>query len=87
MSDSHEHKREVCPECGKSVIDVRNHISSVHENVRNFSCPICPLKTYRKGALDRHVAAHDKYSALNKPYPHNPIKHECSLENLGKPLN
>ena len=76
--------RSICPECGKSVIDVRNHISSVHENVRNFSCPICPLKTYRKGPLDRHVAAHDKYSALNKPYPHNSRKREYSLENLGQ---
>ena len=42
------------------------------------------LETYRKGALDRHVAAHEKYSALNQPYPHNSIKREYSLENLGQ---
>ena len=76
--------QRICPECGKSVNDVRTHMRSVHERVKHFSCPICPLKTYKKGTLERHVVAHGKYSALNQPYPHNPIKREYSIENLGQ---
>ena len=66
--------KKICPECGKSMGYVREHVKAVHRKVKNFSCPICPLKTYKKGTLNRHMAVHDKYSAMNKPYPHTSRK-------------
>ena len=78
-----EHSQETCPECGKTVGDVRDHMRSVHEKVKNFSCPICPLQTYKMNTLKRHLVIHEKYSALSKPMrEHDHTKPVYNLENL-----
>jgi len=74
--------RETCPECGKSVGDLKDHMKSVHEKVKNYSCTICTLQTYKLSTLKRHMMAHEKYSFLNKPYEYR--KPEYNLENMGK---
>ena len=75
--------QRACPECGKTFGDVKEHMRSVHEKVKKFSCHICPLKTYKRNTLKRHLIIHDKYSSLNQPYPHNnTAKPDYNLENL-----
>lgn len=44
-----------CPVCGKTVLDVKRHHETVHENVRNHQCESCPKKFYKKSGLERHI--------------------------------
>ena len=79
------HRKEyvICPECGKSFSnsELKEHIRSVHKKEKNISCPICPLKVFKKSTLKRHLAVHEKYASMNKPYL-PPTKPEYNLENL-----
>ena len=78
-----EHVKDICPECGKSFSnsELKEHIRSVHKKEKNISCPICPLKVFKKSTLKRHLAIHEKYASMNKPYL-PPPKPEYNLENL-----
>ena len=52
--------RVVCPECGKKVGSLLEHVNSVHKKLRNYQCPICPLRCYKKNTLNRHLEWHEK---------------------------
>lgn len=52
--------RVICPECGKKVASLLEHVNSVHKKLKNFQCPICPLKCYKKNTLNRHIEWHEK---------------------------
>ena len=71
-----------CPVCGKSIHDLKDHMKSVHEKVKNYSCTMCPLQTYKLNTLKRHMIVHEKYASLNKPYPYHDKNKEYNLENM-----
>ena len=73
--------KEVCPHCGKSYSQVKEHIRSVHENERNFSCHLCPLKTFTNATLKTHLQVHERYASMNKIYT-LPPKPEYKYENM-----
>jgi len=52
--------RVICPECGKKVGSLLEHMNGVHKKLKNFQCPICPLKCYKKNTLNRHMEWHQK---------------------------
>ena len=49
--------RKECPECGKFLTNVPEHLKSVHWKVRNFSCPDCPYVSSFSSDLAKHVKA------------------------------
>jgi len=63
----------VCPECGKKVSKLVQHVDSVHRQIKNFQCPECPLKCYKKNTLDSHMERHKKGSPKKKGRPRKSI--------------
>jgi len=49
-----DQNRKPCPECGKLLTNVREHIKSVHWQVKNFICDFCPYSTSFKRDLAKH---------------------------------
>jgi len=51
--------RTLCPfeECGKMVVDIKNHIKMVHYKVRNFSCEECHATFKSNHQTMKHVEA------------------------------
>jgi hypothetical protein len=48
---------QTCPECGKEVANVRNHINFVHRRVRNFPCDQCDQTYISSLQLKQHIRA------------------------------
>ena len=49
---------KTCPTCGKNFsrpIDVKRHISSVHDKNKPFQCDHCKHCSTNKSALNRHI--------------------------------
>jgi len=57
ISRVHLGLRVKCPECGKMVQDVRNHINFVHKKVANFPCDQCSTTCLTSTALKLHVSS------------------------------
>eukprot|EP00088_Acartia_fossae_P003657 TRINITY_DN11565_c0_g1_i1.p1 TRINITY_DN11565_c0_g1~~TRINITY_DN11565_c0_g1_i1.p1 ORF type:complete len:495 (-),score=140.93 TRINITY_DN11565_c0_g1_i1:1037-2521(-) len=49
-----EQTRKPCPECGKLLTNVREHVKSVHWQVKNYICDFCPYSTSFKADLAKH---------------------------------
>lgn len=50
-----------CHICDKMFINLRAHIQSVHENIRQYGCNVCTKAFAKKSGLDRHIiTVHDK---------------------------
>jgi len=49
--------RTKCPvdECGKMVVDIRNHINKVHKGVKNFHCDKCSARCVSNYQLNKHI--------------------------------
>eukprot|EP00092_Neocalanus_flemingeri_P027150 GFUD01029444.1.p1 GENE.GFUD01029444.1~~GFUD01029444.1.p1 ORF type:complete len:816 (+),score=160.55 GFUD01029444.1:309-2450(+) len=59
--------REDCPECGKMVQNVKNHINIVHNKVANFPCDQCSTKCLTSTALQKHVSSVHLKEKINCP--------------------
>ena len=52
-----------CPECGKYLANVNEHIKLVHLKIRNHACSECPYKSCFKNDMEKHMqAVHGKSS-------------------------
>lgn len=52
-----------CPECGKYLANVNEHIKLVHLKIRNHACSECPYRSCFKNDLEKHMqAVHGKSS-------------------------
>jgi len=43
------------PECGTMVVDIKNHITKVHEGVKNYQCEHCPARFVSNYNVKKHV--------------------------------
>lgn len=51
-------KGKTCPQCNKKLKNnssLKQHIQSIHENVKRFSCPHCEEMFYYKQTLKNHI--------------------------------
>ncbi|KAG8873572.1 hypothetical protein FRB98_008893 [Tulasnella sp. 332] len=63
------------PDCNRSFTlpkDLKRHITTVHQSLRNFSCPHCSKSFTQKGNLNTHIQA--IHSSNKKPW-------RCSFPN------
>ena len=51
-------QKHVCPECGISVLDLNEHLKTVHSNERKYLCQFCDKKFTSKRALYNHINYH-----------------------------
>ena len=51
----HEKVRILCEICNKAVVNVKSHISNVHEGEKNFKCEICDKMNSSKSNLQLHI--------------------------------
>ena len=62
-----------CHLCDKSFAaknNLRLHIRSIHEKIRNFPCKLCEYKTDSKSNLYIHVKRMHEGRPLKEPCPH-----------------
>ena len=78
-------KRKECPECGKRLTNVPEHLKSVHWKVKPFSCPCCDYTSSFNRDLVKHARArHPDYplDLINVEADVKPtVAQYCSIEN------
>ena len=52
-----KYSKSQCPECGKYLANVNEHIKLVHLKIKNNCCTQCPYKTCFKSDLKKHIKA------------------------------
>jgi len=74
--DDDELEKEVCPKCGISVTNVKNHIKRKHgEEGPAMKCPECDFSTNYKRDFDMHFnARHTTKQVINCPHCNKVIK-------------
>nr|XP_023019540.1 gastrula zinc finger protein XlCGF44.2-like isoform X1 [Leptinotarsa decemlineata] len=67
LHQQHNEKYNVCPICGKSVVNLSQHRNGVHGDPASFRCSKCDKSFSCKRHLQRHMLAHG-----------NEFKHKCT---------
>ena len=70
-----------CPECGKYLANVREHMKLVHLKIKNHSCEFCSYKTSFKNDLTKHKRAVHKISVAPNELqekPMNQVTESCT---------
>lgn len=49
--------KQECPECGKFLANVKEHLKAFHWKVKNYACKSCNYKCFNKNDLFKHVKA------------------------------
>jgi len=58
--------RKPCPECGKLLTNVKEHVKSVHWQVKNYMCLHCEYSTSFKNDLVKHTVS--RHSVKNEGF-------------------
>ena len=78
VSRSITRQKHVCPECGISVLDLNEHLRTVHSNVTKYLCHFCDKKFKSKIALSGHIRYHHKSTPVlvsTCPYCNKKVKY------------
>lgn len=58
----HRKLKQPCPECGKEIVNVAEHVRLIHKRISRFECKMCAYTAHKKQDLTKHVdAVHKKY--------------------------
>jgi len=62
VNSVHKKLKRACPECGKEIVNVAEHVRLIHKKISRFECKLCAYIAYKKQDLNKHVdAVHKKY--------------------------
>jgi len=62
VNSVHRKLKQPCPECGKEIVNVAEHVRLIHTKPTQFKCQLCKYIAYKKQDLKKHVdAVHKKY--------------------------
>jgi KRAB domain-containing zinc finger protein len=66
ISTVHKKQKTPCPECGKHLVNVAEHIKLVHRKEKRFHCAECEYKCCFSSDLQKHIDS-----------VHRRLKHSC----------
>ena len=66
-----------CPECGKCVMNLKNHLRTTHPGKKPFSCKKCAYSSNYIHNLKRHEKLHSKRDIC---ICGNPVLWDCAVE-------
>ncbi|XP_044726763.1 zinc finger protein 595-like [Chrysoperla carnea] len=55
QKNTHDNQKQVCTECGKSVIHLSVHIREVHDQIRPHHCTYCNRRFTKPSILRQHI--------------------------------
>lgn len=73
-----------CDKCGKQFVHKSSfnmHIMA-HDNIRDKSCPHCPLKFRSTSHLNRHIRIHVSFSTQHSGLYHTSLSLYCAKNQI-----
>merc|ERR1712121_325238 len=68
--------RKPCPECGKFLTNVKEHMKSVHWQGKNYICSHCDYSSSFKNDLVKHTISRHSHVQQQQPVQVKQIHHQ-----------